>query len=575
MADKNEPYLESPVAENDEAEYEYIELPEGAELPEGYEYAEEIPQEEPQAKENPTTNPETEIDDLDQLIAGDNSADLAIDDLLGNMDAPLDIFQENEPETSTPPFPEQEAEIDLSDLPTAPPLAEEKETSPAEETAPEPPTPLSEIENPDLILDDDTPLPFSDEAEEQRQGGTADEIWFEDIPNQSEPTPDPLPVPQEEIPAPQNEEQPLTVPEEKSEPAPFPEFLTTPQTTAPEEEEAEIFIREQSLETLQPTVPLPQEETPEQSQESPLAAAKEEVFQPETLSWNFATPSTEEWATFSADAQPVNQAVRLLKTDRETLLLTDLEASAADWSLVLWTRNILPVSSGEETLLPLQKNQVRYASLYRNGREEIATFNQEEFGFIDSSCQFSRFGGRFICGDFGGKAALLSDDFTIVSLAGREGQILTLSQAGQGFLSGPGGSLIFFNRLQRLGLAAADRDRENAEKEQQQLAKWYSGNGNDAYFNFSAQSPSGEFVADENCKAIHLDIGMSGYGWNVLFSDGTVMNAADLREYQLRHGKLPAADGEISFGELRLKFRDVERIVVYQGAQYFSYGLNG
>ena len=68
-----------------------------------------------------------------------------------------------------------------------------------------------------------------------------------------------------------------------------------------------------------------------------------------------------------------------------------------------------------------------------------------------------------------------------------------------------------------------------------------------------------------------MKIGKSAYGWSVRFDNGLVMSMADIREYQLRNGKLPQPDGIIAYGNKQLLFRGCARIVIYQEAEYFSY----
>ena len=51
------------------------------------------------------------------------------------------------------------------------------------------------------------------------------------------------------------------------------------------------------------------------------------------------------------------------------------------------------------------------------------------------------------------------------------------------------------------------------------------------------------------------------------------MNLADVREFQLRNGRLPAGGGTIMYGENTLRFSNVERIVVGSTPEYFHYGI--
>ena len=113
---------------------------------------------------------------------------------------------------------------------------------------------------------------------------------------------------------------------------------------------------------------------------------------------------------------------------------------------------------------------------------------------------------------------------------------------------------------------------EQAEKETLQMFKWYSGHIDDKYYRFSAEAPSGEFKGTAEQNSIYVDIGTSAYGWNVTFDNGISMNLADVKEFQLRNGRLPCADGVITYGATGLKFSQVERIVVGSIPEYFHYG---
>lgn len=103
--------------------------------------------------------------------------------------------------------------------------------------------------------------------------------------------------------------------------------------------------------------------------------------------------------------------------------------------------------------------------------------------------------------------------------------------------------------------------------------KWYSGELNDKFFEIDKNFEPSNFEADEECKNIHVNAGYDTYGWQVQFADGVVMNLRDVREYQIRNGHLPSADGRIIYGQKTLSFSGVERIVVYESVKYFSYGI--
>ena len=114
---------------------------------------------------------------------------------------------------------------------------------------------------------------------------------------------------------------------------------------------------------------------------------------------------------------------------------------------------------------------------------------------------------------------------------------------------------------------------EQEEKETLRMFKWYSGSLSDNYFKFSAEEASAEFNGNADQNSIYVNVGTSAYGWNVAFDNGINMNLADVREFQLRNGRLPAAGGTIMYGENALRFSNVERIVVGSIPEYFHYGI--
>ena len=111
------------------------------------------------------------------------------------------------------------------------------------------------------------------------------------------------------------------------------------------------------------------------------------------------------------------------------------------------------------------------------------------------------------------------------------------------------------------------------ESEQIGFLRWYSGASGDQMFEIAKGFESGSFNADEECKTLHVNAGYDTYGWEVQFSDGVVMNLRDVREYQIRNGRLPSSEGRIIYGQSTLMFSGIERIVVYESVKYFSYGV--
>ncbi len=112
-----------------------------------------------------------------------------------------------------------------------------------------------------------------------------------------------------------------------------------------------------------------------------------------------------------------------------------------------------------------------------------------------------------------------------------------------------------------------------SEKELNRFLKWYSGSLSDEYVEFSTEYESGEIEGTKDCKALNIKVGNSYYGWNVKFDNGISMSLRDVKDYQLYYGRLPASGGVISFGNLTLTFKNIERIVSSQTPEYYSYGI--
>ncbi len=104
------------------------------------------------------------------------------------------------------------------------------------------------------------------------------------------------------------------------------------------------------------------------------------------------------------------------------------------------------------------------------------------------------------------------------------------------------------------------------------FVKWYSGDSSEEMFVLDKNSASEVLQGDEVRKVIHINVGYDTYGWQVRFADNTVMNLRDVREYQLRNGSLPAADGMVIYGEMQTQFYGIEKITIYESVRYFTYG---
>lgn len=102
--------------------------------------------------------------------------------------------------------------------------------------------------------------------------------------------------------------------------------------------------------------------------------------------------------------------------------------------------------------------------------------------------------------------------------------------------------------------------------------KWFSGSSADKFFEISKQSESEQLTGTGEVKAIHVNVGYDTYGWLVEFSNGKIMSLRDVREFQIRNGHLPDSTGVIVYGNQRFDFSAIERILIYESVQYFSYG---
>jgi len=114
----------------------------------------------------------------------------------------------------------------------------------------------------------------------------------------------------------------------------------------------------------------------------------------------------------------------------------------------------------------------------------------------------------------------------------------------------------------------------NKKKEQEKflMCQQYSGSIKDIYFEFSIECKEVAFAGNAVQNSIYVNIGISPYGWNIAFDNGINMNLSDVRIYQLRNGRLPADSGTLSYGNKKLRFSKVERIVYSNIPEYFHYG---
>ena len=254
------------------------------------------------------------------------------------------------------------------------------------------------------------------------------------------------------------------------------------------------------------------------------------------------------------------------------LLNVDDVRELNDWHLIVFNQNLVPVQSDEKIEIIQPSDTIRMATVVKRGTEKLNVYNEEIYQFQNPQGEFLPAQKHFIYGQTDDDTGLIVNDFVNVDLTSHAGKVLNFENSVFGWLSGPEGAQIYFAQLGKLAVFAPEKKADDAEVLQKQALKWLSGNENDKYFEFSGASQSAEFVGNEEVKNIHINVGTSAYGWNVSFDNGVAMSLRDLQEFESKHGKLPSANGEISHGNLKLKFSNVEKIVVYQTPQYFAYG---
>jgi len=85
------------------------------------------------------------------------------------------------------------------------------------------------------------------------------------------------------------------------------------------------------------------------------------------------------------------------------------------------------------------------------------------------------------------------------------------------------------------------------------FVEWYSGDSQEQRFEVNKNTASQIISGNNECRTIHLNIGLSSYGWHISFANGVIMSVADVREYQLRNGKLPDSSGVIVYAQKKIE----------------------
>ena len=575
----------NPAADGEEYEYEYIELAEGEELPEDaeYEYVEvsddEMPSMIPPTAVVSTSDvSEPEVSTPEPIIssAPETVAEPASSAPVQSVDAVVPQAAVSQP-VSVPPV----EEADLNALLDNDGEIEEVDASTLLDGdysddfarnlfADKPSEKIEEVSIDDILGEDAAAVPAgigdvrevsADELiagirnKEDDDGSLRRNIWSDltdDVPAAAKP--EPVVAPEPVVPVFEETEPDVYVP-------------VTKMTSEPEVAEA-----------VEPAA----EENTEQEQVRPDESVSETEIRSETVMGRVVQVAyqsvllTDDVRTEMLAKDRVadeNSGLQFFEMRGGGLLLNVGEVSALEnWHLIIFNQNLVPAEAGGTIEIVQPQDTIRAATVVKQGTEKLEIYNEEEYRFADPADGFVPARKHFIYGRTDDDTGLIINDFVNISLRANAGKVITFENPVFGWLSGPNGAQIYFAQLGRLAVSSPEQAAGDDEKAGQHAAKWYSGNLEDRYFEFSGASQSGEFTGSDEVKNIHVNVGTSAYGWNVSFDNGLVMSMRDLQEFESKHGKMPSPNGEISHGALKLKFSNVERIVAYQTPQYFAYG---
>ena len=272
-----------------------------------------------------------------------------------------------------------------------------------------------------------------------------------------------------------------------------------------------------------------------------------------------------------------NSGFRGFQADEKVynLLLDDVDYNnheENDWSLIIFDDYRVRLNPNEkELVLPKGDSVVRYAKIMKSGKTKLELFNEEKYNFMAPTEEFMKIRGHYIYGNIANNSKLIVKDFVNISLADKQGKQITFNKPVSGLLTGPKAAKLYFSDVKAVIVPSAKQMHQDEAKERAKAARWYSGSSDDKCFIFDAKSLATEFNGNDDCKIIHVNVGISHYGWNITFNNGLFMSFRDLLEYQTRYGQLPDHTGVITHGQQTLKFSNVEKIVIYEAAQYFTY----
>lgn len=322
--------------------------------------------------------------------------------------------------------------------------------------------------------------------------------------------------------------------------------------------------RDESLETSETTAVEAEDKfEPIEPDSSEAAAVSEERTEPADI-------SLQQDGAFLLLPDSGIQAIELSAYDGNLRIVPSLIPGGNSWFWLERRQHLAEISSGGAGLDIRQPVPgANFVTLVKGGDQKLELFNRTHLQMENVDTQaFEAVDGDFILGNAGFDSGAVIEEFSAVNPADLPQTEIFFAEPAAGIISGPG-AVAFVNGLRCLQWSFTEA--ENYEKEQLRCLKFYSGSLGDKYFELSGNSPAAEFAGNEEINSIHVNCGASTYGWNVSFENGVAMSLRDLREYQVRYGKMPDNAGIISCGELHVPFNNIVRIVVYESAQYFSY----
>lgn len=331
--------------------------------------------------------------------------------------------------------------------------------------------------------------------------------------------------------------------------------------------------------SAEPDVQLPEGEEDQEfvSSEADTPIAAEDISLPESLQPEEGESPAEPAAVFSQEDEAFLllpdsgiQTVDLDSYNGCLRIAASVMPGGHSWFWLERKQHLAEIgSNGADLEIRLPVPGANFVTLVKGGDQKLELFNRTHLRVENVDAQaFEAVDGDFILGNAGFDSGVVIEEFCAVNPADLSQTEMIFSEPAAGIISGPG-TVAFVNGLRCLQWSFAET--ENYEKEQLRCLKSYSGSFEDKYFELSGNSPATEFAGNEEINSIHVNCGASTYGWNVSFENGVTMSLRDLREYQVRYGKMPDNAGIISCGDLQAPFSNIARIVVYESARYFSY----